>query len=75
MSKGYTNSDLPINPTRVEIDGDDTWYAMGLTKREHFAAIAMQGSLSGDIEDNLTIEDIAIQSRQMADALLEELEK
>ena len=46
----------------------------GLTKREQFAAMAMQGSLAGDADDALTVEDIAIQSRQLADALLKELE-
>ena len=69
------NGNMPAMPI-IEVDGEGNPVAanLGLTKREHFAAMAMQGSLSGDRDDLLTIEDIAIQSRQMADALLRELE-
>lgn len=43
----------------------------GLTKREYFAGLAMQGlSLSGD-----TSSDIAKQSVDLADALLKQLEE
>ena len=44
---------------------------LGLTKREYFAAMTLQGlSLSGD-----TAEDIAKQAVDLADALLSELEE
>ena len=43
----------------------------GLTKREYFAGLAMQGMSSSD----LTYEDIAHDAVKMADALLAELDK
>lgn len=43
----------------------------GLTKREYFAGLAMQGMASSD----LTYEDIAHDAVKMADALLKELDK
>ena len=43
----------------------------GLTKREYFAGLAMQGMASSD----LTYEDIAHDAVKMADALLAELDK
>lgn len=43
----------------------------GLTKREYFAGLAMQGMASSD----LTYEDIAHDAVKMADALLAELNK
>jgi hypothetical protein len=46
----------------------------GLTKREYFAAMAMQGMLACDeIEGDATT--VARYSLQMADALIEELNK
>ena len=47
----------------------------GLTKREYFAAMAMQGLLASDtqlIAPDVTIESISV---QMADALIAELNK
>lgn len=43
----------------------------GLTKREYFAGLAMQGMASSD----LTYEDIAHDAVKMADAILKELDK
>lgn len=43
----------------------------GLTKREYFAGLAMQGMANSD----LTYEDIAHDAVKMADALLKELDK
>ena len=43
----------------------------GLTKREYFAGLAMQGMASSD----LTYEDIAHDAVKMADAILAELDK
>lgn len=47
----------------------------GLTKREHFAAMAMQGlcSYSGEDASKWSCDQIARKSRQMADALIAEL--
>ena len=46
----------------------------GLTKREYFAAMAMQGFLSAESEI-VVIEDVCANSVRVADALLEELAK
>ena len=45
----------------------------GLTKREYFAAMAMQGIVSTDLAD--TYENFAKASVMMADALIEQLDK
>jgi len=53
-------------------------FSIGITKREHFAAMAMQGILSGADEyrkENWTNQDYAFEAVVMADALLEELKK
>lgn len=83
------NSEQPIQP--IIIDNDTVTfayiekyskdYSFGLTKREHFAALAMQGLLANPTinaqigvgcKDNNVISIIAI---AVADALLAELEK
>ena len=68
------NSDLPAMPQlrknpwkELNVDG-------GLTKREYFAGLAMQGILSADDCNNVTVE-IARGAVMMADALLAELER
>ena len=53
----------------LDTNGSFTQY--GLTKREYFAGLAMQGMAASD----LTYEDIAHDSVKMADALLAELDK
>jgi hypothetical protein len=45
---------------------------IGLTKREYFAAMAMQGLMAGDSKDSM--EEFAKYSVKMADALLKALE-
>ena len=77
----------PISP-QVEIDvTGGSWGSLGLTKRELFAAMAMQGlasnpggpwqanSLNGWALANCKLEDIAEVCTQAADALLAELAK
>lgn len=46
----------------------------GLTKREYFAAMAMQGALGGEPGSHLNPDQLAKDSVQHADALLKELE-
>ena len=48
--------------------------AIGLTKREHFAGLAMQGYLAARYCD-LDMEDIAEAAIDMADVLLKEISK
>lgn len=70
------NGDKPIVPMPyTNKDGSiqhDVYY--GLTKREYFSAAAMQG-LCSIPNTGITIEGIAKRSVQMADILLEELNK
>ena len=85
------NGDTPASPTQYmdQVDGSGELYSdnNGLTKREHFAAMAMQGLLSnsgGVIQSNSMCgfsfcncneEDVAKLSTTIADALLLELSK
>lgn len=76
------NGDMPAMPvfndcgqvSQVEsgcLYGD----GMGLTKREYFAALAMQGLLASDVNANLHQNDCVNIAVKHADALLAELEK
>lgn len=79
------NADNPAMPVSLAIDtGGDLWSSAdmvagaGLTKREYFAGLAMQGLLSGTGNYPIissTIMAISTMSVQTADALLEELDK
>ena len=53
--------------------GEDIGQWRGLTKREAFAMAAMQGTLAGDVNNELTVKDIVEQAVYIADALLKEL--
>ena len=69
------NADMPAMPIGEQIDGVNmNPICNGLTKREHFAAVAMQGLL-GDHTIDGSLESIANTSVRFADALLKELEK
>ena len=68
------NADLPANPTTPN-SSDPEWAAAvtgGLTKREHFAGLAMQSLINGGESRFVTI---AKSSLKAADALLAELDK
>jgi len=64
-----SNSDAPAYP--------DNWDAKlpGLTKREYFAAMAMQGFIASDVDGAMSHDNCATISVMQADALLKELEK
>ena len=73
------NADMPAMPSTTWDNEFDkvAEQSDGLTKREHFAAMAMQGLVVKDefcIEDE-TVEIMASWSVKCADALLKELEK
>jgi hypothetical protein len=55
--------------------GSKEVFQWGLTKREYFAGLAMQGMLSNSNFTNSTNDLIAIWSIQIADSLLEQLNK
>lgn len=77
------NADMPATPTPKglldELTHQCVTESLGLTKREHFAGLAMQGILSnsglvGRMDDG-AIEWVAKSAFRAADALLAELEK
>ena len=59
----------PASPSLKELGG----WTTGLTKREYFAGLAMQGIISSGIPNGIGCS--AHQSVEYADALLEELSK
>jgi hypothetical protein len=78
------NSDMPAMPQ----SGDDieqwndptnpgagTYFATGLTKREHFAGLAMQGLITLKGKHCCDTDIVAAQCVRMADSLLAELDK
>ena len=68
------NSDMPAMPlpnSDIGLGGPD----LGLTKREHFAGLAMQGLVTADKGFRGTPEEKAALAVMIADALLAELEK
>ena len=71
------NSDMPAAPISEEetdraLDGVKIF--TGLTKREHFAAMAMQAMLSNPKEWMVMGADVAMSAIEAADALLKALE-
>lgn len=70
------NADMPAMPQNGETRWDSSDYGgRGLTKREHFAGMAMQGFISYGSTDKLHGAKLARLSVHYADALLKELEK
>lgn len=70
------NGDLPAMP--IEFNGFGLYAPeahTGLSKREQFAAMAMQGLLANGAGYDLTPERLAESSLAMTDALLEALER
>tara|TARA_R110002126_G_scaffold70280_5_gene177027 strand:- start:920 stop:1129 length:210 start_codon:yes stop_codon:yes gene_type:complete len=64
------NADKPAMPS-PHFEDDEL---QGLTKREHFAGLAMQGIMAND-QQYLTWSDLAKDSVAVADALLKQLEQ
>lgn len=78
-NKSGTAGSDPASPTHYQESSGDEFYSdsVGLTKREHFAAMAMQGLVSG-VNASPKIIDIrpqvfAREAVSMADALIEAL--
>lgn len=65
----------PTTPAFPLVLDEDTNFSVvpGLTKREYFAAIALQGLLAGDVVKNLFPTEAACDALKYADALIEEL--
>lgn len=82
MSKLGDEPAYPFTPNQQMQLADGTWDQdtdfgePGMTKRELFAAMAMQGfCANSDIDDGIGSEDLAVYSLKNADALLKELVK
>ena len=72
------NSEMPAMPTEQSTEHfsqASTHYSTGLTKREHFAGLAMQGLISAGVNGLPSAEEIAFLAVKGADALLLELSK
>lgn len=67
---------MPFVP-RMAWDTESDYGFAGLTKREHFAGLAMQGYCGGEYtaQRGMPVENIAKWAVQMADELLAELDK
>lgn len=77
MSK---NADLPAAPTiyaDMGVNGQREIFCdnQGLTKREHFAAIAIQGMIAAEYGSRVSAQQWAKDAVEVADALLAELDK
>ena len=70
------NGDFPAHPTEYRSQDGTPDMIPGLTKREYFAAMAMQGLLGNNIVKDLDLakEMIAADALVYADELLKQLE-
>lgn len=66
-----TSANEPINV----IEYNNNYVSIGLTKREYFAAMAMQGIIANKDGLDIKIERIVESAVDTADALIEELNK
>ncbi len=59
---------------RIDLSGaafpHDYLHIPGLTKREWYAGLAMQGAMAADVDDVASHDDIALAAVRQADALL-----
>lgn len=71
------NDNLPIHPLKADLGQGKTMHYFGLTKREYFAGLAMQGVLASSqpYEARMTLEQVASEAIGVADALLKQLEQ
>jgi nitrogenase subunit NifH len=71
MENKETNPNEPINM----VEYNNNYISTGLTKREYFAAMAMQGIIANKDGLDIKIERIVESALDTADALIEELNK
>jgi hypothetical protein len=75
LSKNTTHPGSPLKPELLKFKDGSEIVNMGLTKREYFAAMAMQGIFSDRPFSEFEFSKLAKWSVQQADALIEELNK
>jgi hypothetical protein len=63
------------NEPIITLEYNNDYTSMGLTKREYFASMAMQGIISNKDGLDIKIERIVESAVDTADALIEELNK
>lgn len=71
------NGEQPVTPTIIFDSGENSFTQtkhLGLTKREHFASLAMQGLLAST-QDIYSSDNIVLNSIRVADKLLKALEE
>lgn len=73
MKREYSN--INVFPFKSVDDNGDDYHSLGLTKREYFAAMAMQGLLSYEEGFQKSESQIASYAVVQADALIKELDK
>jgi hypothetical protein len=66
-----TNAEDSINSVCLQLNNGEIFSTRGLTKREYFAAMAMQGVLASEFE----YDDVAKAALNFADNLIKELNK
>jgi nitrogenase subunit NifH len=71
MENKETNPNEPINM----VEYNNNYISTGLTKREYFAAMALQGIIANKDGLDIKIERIVESAVDTADALIEELNK
>ena len=71
MENNKTHGDSPINT----IEYNNNYISTGLTKREYFAAMVMQGIIANKDGLDIKIERIVESAVDTADALIDELNK
>ena len=74
------NADKPINPVLTQSRSLQNDTSLGLTKREHYAGLALQGIIAGRKDELYKIKDETIKiyvelSIKSADELLQQLEE
>ena len=74
------NGDKPINPVLTQSPSLQNDTSLGLTKREHYAGLALQGIIAGRKDELYKIKDETIKiyvelSIKSADELLKQLEE
>lgn len=70
QSESTNNTTCRSEPAFPNIYGRNIEESTGLTKREYFAGLAMQGIWSTNSKDDITIEHIAEVAVKQADALI-----
>ena len=78
LFKKLRSEDQPVHPIEINFAGPNdsivTQYNLGLTKREYFAAAALQGLCANPELREVSYKAIASESLMVANYLIEELE-